>query len=83
MRVWEHASQKSLDFRPSEIVSDEYRARIPRIMETACLVLEAYIHVCRRSAVMKRDVDHCDCECEVQEFSPRLLGKREVLRMDM
>ena len=51
--------RKIVDFRPPEIVSDafsEYRAKIPRIMQTAHLALEAYTH----STVMKRDVDYCD-----------------------
>ena len=48
-----------------------------------CLPCARGVHVCRRSAVMKCDVDYCDRECEVQEFSPGLLGKQEVLRMDM
>ena len=34
--------RKSLDFRPSDITSEEYRARIPQIMQTARLALEAY-----------------------------------------
>ena len=36
--VWSHALLEQLEFRPSEMVSDafsEYRARIPRIMQTA------------------------------------------------
>ena len=53
------------------------RARIPRIMQTARLGLEAR---CTRvaSAVIKRDVYYCDRECGVQPvqgFPPRSLGE--------
>ena len=45
-----------MDFRPSAIVSaafSEYKARIPRIMQMARLVIEAYIHACKHSSVIK------------------------------
>ena len=41
--IYGNAPRKNLDFRPSEIVSaavSEYKARIPRIMQTARLALE-------------------------------------------
>ena len=41
--VYGNAPRKILDFRPSEIVSaavSEYKARIPRVMQTARLALE-------------------------------------------
>ena len=63
-------SRKMLDFRPSAIISGEYRAKIPRIMQTAA----RGVHACRCSAVIKRDIDYCDCECGVQGFPPRSLG---------
>ena len=62
--------RKSFDFRPSEIISEENTARIPRNMQTA--------RPCRRSAVIKHDVDCCDRECRVQVFPQRSLGERKV-----
>ena len=51
--------RKIVDFRPSEIVSDafsKYKARMPRIMQTARFALEVYT----RSAIIKCDVDYYD-----------------------
>ena len=41
------------------------------------------VHACRCSTEIKCDIDNCNRECGVQEFPPRLFGKRKVLRMGM
>ena len=62
--VYGNAPRKILNFRPSEIVSAavaEYKARIPRNRSPRT----RGEHACKRSAVIKRDVDYCERECGV------------------
>ena len=73
--------RKILDFRPSAIVTaafSEYRARIPRIMQTARLVIEAYIHACKHSSVIK------GCVCwsgNRTQFSGLLVRQSRIFRV--
>ena len=64
-----------LDFRPSEIVSDAFSNYTNRLHRARG------VHACKRSSVIKRDVDYCSHECGVHGFSPRSLGERKVLRI--
>ena len=73
--------RKILDFRPSAIVTaafSEYRARIPRIMQTARLVIEAYIHACKHSSVIKG----CVCwSVNRTQFAGLLVRQSRIFRV--
>ena len=48
-----------------------------------CLPRTQGVNACRRNAVIKCDVEYCDRKCRIQEFPPKLFGKRKVLMMGM